>query len=133
MLGTDSLRASRFAGYAAKNAANSGSNSGKADAGSHVRFKDAQTQALANANASAVVNCSLGVESSRPGFRSTEDLISPHWAGISTSWHMDQVAVAKGPVPSATLDKRWWLASEKMIANCETESRVERGRSEDEM
>jgi hypothetical protein len=41
-----------------------------------------------------------------PGFRSVEDLISPHWAGISTLALAPGCCGVSGPVPSATLDKR---------------------------
>jgi hypothetical protein len=53
----------------------------------------------------------------RPLERSIEDLISPHWAGISTLAIAPGCCGFKGPVPSATLDKRWWLASREILSN----------------
>src|ERR1700756_3457937 len=44
----------------------------------------------------------------RPECRSIEDLISPHWAGISTLAVAPGCCGVAGPVPSATLDKRCW-------------------------
>jgi hypothetical protein len=52
-------------------------------------------------------NFSLGVESSRSrSLGPVEDLISPHWAGISTLAIAPGCCGVVGPVPSATLDKR---------------------------
>src|SRR5580700_10212142 len=44
----------------------------------------------------------------RPEDRSIEDLISPHWAGISTLAVAPGCCGVAGPVPSTTLDKRCW-------------------------
>src|SRR5271163_1267172 len=66
---------------------------------------------FAIANAAAVFDYSLGVESSinPEASGSVEDLISPHWAGISTLAHGPGCCGVVGPVPSATLDKRCQL------------------------
>jgi hypothetical protein len=49
----------------------------------------------------------------RPEGRSIEDLISPHWAGISTLAVAPGCCGFVGPVPSATLDKRCLAAAKK--------------------
>src|SRR6202044_3393884 len=75
--------------------------------------------AAANTNAAAVLAWTSVWELNlqRPLERSIEDLISPHWAGISTLAIAPGCCGFVGPVPSATLDKRWWLASEKILSN----------------
>src|SRR5580658_10497806 len=80
----------------------------------------------ANTNAAAVLAWTSVWELNlqRPLERSIEDLISPHWAGISTLAIAPGCCGFIGPVPSATLDKRWWLASERILPNALFQSRT---------
>ena len=82
--------------------------------------------AAANTNAAAVLASTSVWELNlqRPLERSIEDLISPHWAGISTLAIAPGCCGFIGPVPSATLDKRWWLASERILPNALFQSRT---------